>query len=202
MTERSALIVVDVQNDFCPGGALAVPDGAAVVPIINRLMPRYPLVVLTQDWHPPGHVSFASTHDRAAFDVIGVDYGTQVLWPDHCVQGSDGAAFHPDLETNRAKAVVRKGYNIAVDSYSGLREADRKTPTGLAGLLRDLGVDRVDICGLAYDFCVSWTALDAREAGFTVRVLENACRAIDLDGSREKARAEMASRGIGLVSGN
>ncbi|KAB0680744.1 bifunctional nicotinamidase/pyrazinamidase [Aureimonas leprariae] len=196
---NDALIVVDVQNDFCPGGALAVADGDAVVPLVNRLMPRFPIVVLTQDWHPAGHASFASAHGRAPFETIDLDYGRQILWPDHCVQGSRGAEFHPALEASRAQMIVRKGFHAGVDSYSGFVEADRRTATGLAGYLRDRGAGRVFVCGLATDFCVAWTALDARAAGFPVVLVEDACRAIDLDGSLDRAFADMAAAGVERV---
>ncbi|WP_182421965.1 bifunctional nicotinamidase/pyrazinamidase [Aureimonas sp. ME7] len=198
--ERDALIVVDVQNDFCPGGALAVAGGDSVVPIVDRLMERFPIVVLTQDWHPPGHVSFASTHAREAFTTIELAYGTQVLWPDHCIQGSSGAEFHPSLRIARAQAVIRKGYNGGIDSYSGFQEADRTTQTGLTGYLRERGAERVFVCGLATDYCVAWTAYDAKTEGWPVMVVEDACRAIDLDGSLEGAFAEMERRGIDRIT--
>ncbi|MBB3998266.1 bifunctional nicotinamidase/pyrazinamidase [Aureimonas pseudogalii] len=191
-----ALIVVDVQNDFCPGGALAVAGGDAVVPVVNALAARFANVVLTQDWHPAGHVSFAETHGRAPFETVELAYGTQVLWPTHCVQGSSGAEFHPGLCVPHAQAIVRKGFNAAVDSYSGFREADRTTPTGLRGYLGDRGIRRVFVCGLAMDFCVAWTAFDARDAGLEVVVVEDACRGIDLDGSMARSFGEMAERGI------
>ncbi|WP_062010998.1 bifunctional nicotinamidase/pyrazinamidase [Aureimonas sp. AU4] len=193
---RTALIVVDVQNDFCPGGALAVADGHVVVPVINRLMPGFDVVVATQDWHPSGHISFASTHGAAPFSSIRLPYGEQVLWPDHCVQGTTGAAFHADLDLDPVQAVIRKGWGRQVDSYSGLREADRRTSTGLAGYLREREVNSVAVCGLATDFCVSWTALDAREAGFDVEVIDDACRAIDLNGSLDVAWSRMHAVGI------
>lgn len=193
---RDALVVVDVQNDFCPGGALAVADGDAVVPLVNALAPRFAIVALTQDWHPAGHISFASTHGRDAFTTIEVAYGTQVLWPDHCVQGTRGAEFHPELDVPNAQAIVRKGHQLGIDSYSGLREADRITVTGLAGYLRERGAERVFVCGLATDFCVAWTAFDAAEAGWPVFVIEDACRAIDLDGSLNRTFAEFDKRGI------
>ncbi|ALN73805.1 bifunctional nicotinamidase/pyrazinamidase [Aureimonas sp. AU20] len=196
VSDQNALVVVDVQNDFCPGGALAVVEGDAVVPLANTLARRFRNVVLTQDWHPAGHASFASTHGEAPFETVELSYGTQVLWPDHCVQGTDGAAFHPGLDIPHARAVIRKGLNPAVDSYSGFREADRTTPTGLAGYLRDLGVGRVFLCGLATDFCVAWTGYDAREAGLDVVLVEDACRGIDLGGSLARAHAEMDARGI------
>ena len=186
------LVVVDVQNDFMPSGALAVPDGDAVVPVINRLMPHFPHLVLTQDWHPPGHLSFASSHPgRRPFETVGMPYGLQTLWPDHCLQGTGGAAFHPDLATNRAEMIVRKGYRPAIDSYSAFMENDRTTPTGLTGYLRERGFTRLFFAGLATDFCVRWSVEDARAAGFEAVLIEDACRAIDLDGSLAAARAAM-----------
>lgn len=192
-----ALLVIDVQRDFCPGGALAVPEGDRVVPAINALMPRFSRVVLTQDWHPPGHASFSSAHPgRAAFDVIEMPYGEQVLWPDHCVQGTEGAEFHPDLKLEPAALVVRKGMSPGVDSYSAFFENDRTTSTGLRGYLWDLGVRRVFLAGLATDFCVRFSALDARRTGFEAVVVEDACRAIDRDGSLAEARGEMERAGV------
>src|SRR5262245_27456869 len=206
MAERLAvrdgdvLLVIDVQNDFCPGGALAVPRGDEVVPVINRLAPRFPHVVLTQDWHPPGHVSFASSHPgRAPFETIEVTYGAQVLWPDHCVPGSPGAAFHPRLDTARAELVLRKGYRPQVDSYSAFFENDRATRTGLAGYLKDHGYRRLFLAGLATDFCVQYSALDARREGFDAFVIEDAVRGIDLDGSLEQAWTRMAGAGVARI---
>ncbi len=194
---NSVLIVVDVQNDFCPGGALAVPDGDTVVPVINTLARRFDNVVLTQDWHPRGHASFATSHaGKKPFENIEMPYGRQVLWPDHCVQGSVGAAFHAGLDIPHAQMIVRKGYRASVDSYSGFREADRSTTTGLGGYLRERGLARACIVGLATDFCVAWTALDARRLGFVTTVIEDACRAIDLEGSLAKAWAEMRTAGV------
>jgi nicotinamidase/pyrazinamidase len=199
--DRTALLVVDVQNDFCPGGYLAVPDGDAVVPLVNALGRRFRHVVLTQDWHPAGHASFASSHPgRKSFGTIELAYGPQVLWPDHCVQGSTGAAFHPGLDLPHAEAVIRKGYRPGIDSYSGFVEADRRTRTGLEGYLRERGIAKVVIAGLATDFCVNWTAQDAARAGFETVVVEDACRAIDLDGSLDRAWAEMTAAGIRRVS--
>jgi nicotinamidase/pyrazinamidase len=193
----SCLIIADVQNDFCPGGALAVRTGDEVVQLINRLAVRFENVVLTQDWHPRGHASFASSHPgKKPFETIELPYGKQVLWPDHCVQGTPGAAFHPKLDTAKAQLVVRKGFHRNIDSYSGFIEADRKTTTGLAGFLREKGFEKLNVCGLATDFCVAWTALDARAAGFDVTVVEDACRAIDLEGSLERAWADMATAGV------
>jgi nicotinamidase/pyrazinamidase len=178
------LLVVDVQNDFCPGGSLPVPDGHEVVPLINRLAIRFENVVLTQDWHPPGHHSFASTHpEQDCFDEIETEHGTQVLWPDHCVQGTSGAALHPDLHIPHAALVLRKGIHRSIDSYSAFYENDHTTPTGLAGYLRERGIDRVLVVGLALDFCVRFSAEDATRVGFSVVVIEPACRAIDRGGS-------------------
>ena len=196
----TALLVVDVQNDFCAGGRLAVPGGDEVVPLIRDLARKFGTIVLTQDWHPPGHSSFASSHPgKAPFEVVAMPYGPQVLWPDHCVQGSHGAAFHPGLDLPRAQAVVRKGFHREIDSYSGFVEADGRTMTGLAGYLRDNGVTRVVIAGLATDFCVNWTAQDAVAAGFETLVVEEACRAIDLDGSLDRAWAEMTAARVQRV---
>lgn len=193
----SVLLVIDAQYDFMPGGALAVPDGDAVVPVINRLGRHFANVVLTQDWHPLHHASFASSHpDRKPFDMIRLAYGDQVLWPDHCVQGTSGAALHEDLDLPHAQLVIRKGYHPGVDSYSAFREADRKTQTGLAGYLRERGITQIYACGLATDFCVAWSAIDAAQAGFAVNVVEDACRAIDLGGSLAKAWTDMAQAGV------
>jgi nicotinamidase/pyrazinamidase len=197
---RDALIVVDVQNDFCPGGALAVPDGDAVVPAINRLARAFPRVVITQDWHPAGHASFASGHGRRPFETGRLAYGPQVLWPDHCVQGTRGAALHDGLDLPHAQLILRKGHHPKVDSYSAFVEADRKTKTGLAAWLRAKGVTRVFVCGLATDFCVAWTAEDARRAGFRAVVVEDACRAIDLDGSLAAAWKRLARAGVRRVA--
>ncbi|QEL54391.1 bifunctional nicotinamidase/pyrazinamidase [Chromobacterium paludis] len=195
-----ALLVVDVQNSFCPGGELAVPGGDEVVPLINHLSLLFENVILTQDWHPRGHISFASSHAGAApFQNIELSYGAQTLWPDHCVAGSRGAAFHPELETEHARLIVRKGIHAQVDSYSAFVEADRATTTGLAGYLHALGVKKVWLAGLATDFCVAWSALDARAAGFETFVVEDACRAIDLDGSLVEAWAQMRQAGVKRV---
>ena len=194
--ESDALLVIDVQNDFCAGGALAVPDGDAVVPAINALMDDFATVLLTQDWHPPRHSSFASEHPgKAPFDTVEMSYGAQVLWPDHCVQGSHGAAFHPDLRTDPAQLVIRKGFRRAIDSYSALFENDHATPTGLEGYLRTRAVTRLVMVGLATDFCVKFSALDAARRGFDVTVRETACRGIDMNGSLEAARAQMRDAG-------
>jgi len=198
--EHEVLIVVDVQRDFCPGGALAVPQGDAIVPAVNRLARQFAHVIATQDWHPPGHASFASAHPgKRPFETIDVDYGPQTLWPDHCVQGSEGAAFHPALDLSRVELVIRKGYHAAIDSYSAFRENDRKTPTGLAGYLRERGFERVTLCGLATDFCVLYSAIDAREAGFETAVALAASRGIDLDFSLARALAAMREAGVTLL---
>jgi nicotinamidase/pyrazinamidase len=194
------LVGIDVQNDFCPGGALAVPRGDEVVPVVNRLARAFRNVVLTQDWHPPGHVSFASSHPgRRPFETIQVAYGEQVLWPDHCIPGTPGAQFHPDLDTRPADLVVRKGHDPAIDSYSALYENDHRTSTGLAGYLRDRGCRRVFLAGLATDFCVQYSALDARREGFEVFVVEDAVRGIDLQGSLAVAWTRMTEAGVRRV---
>lgn len=194
---KDVLIVVDVQNDFCPGGRLAVQKGDEVVPIVNTLAKGFENVVLTQDWHPSGHQSFATSHPgRKPFDSIRLAYGEQILWPDHCVQGSDGAALHKDLSVAHAQLIVRKGFHKEVDSYSAFLEADRKTRTGLEGYLGERGLERVFICGLATDFCVAWTALDARRLKFDAVVVEDACRAIDTQGSLAAAWERMTKAGV------
>ena len=195
-----ALIVIDVQNDFCPGGALAVPQGDAVLRGINVLMPDFDAVVLTQDWHPAGHSSFASSHDgKSPYELITMPYGPQVLWPDHCIQGSIGAQFHADLQVDRADMIIRKGYNPDIDSYSAFFENDHRTPTGLDGYLRTRGIERLTMVGLALDFCVNFSAVDAAKLGFDVEVREDLCRAIDLDGSLAKAREGMRAAGVTLI---
>lgn len=194
------LVVIDVQNDFCPGGALAVDRGDEVVPVINRLARLFRHKVLTQDWHPPGHRSFASAHaGKAPFQTLRMPYGEQTLWPDHCVQGTAGANLHTDLQITDAELVIRKGYRPAIDSYSAFFENDRTTPTGLTGYLRERGFKRVFLCGLATDFCVAYSALDARRQGFAAVVLLDACRAIDLDGSLSAATAKLRDAGVTLV---
>jgi len=196
-----ALLIIDVQNDFCPGGALAVPGGDAVVPVINRVLPAFETALLTQDWHPRDHRSFAANHDGAApFSMTEMAYGPQALWPVHCVQGTPGAAFHAGLETDRADLIVRKGFRSEIDSYSAFFENDRKTVTGLAGYLREREIDKLVLAGLALDFCVYYSAVDAARLGFDVRVIEDACRAIDLDGSLAAARADMAGHGVRMVT--
>jgi nicotinamidase/pyrazinamidase len=194
---QDVLLVIDVQNCFTPGGSLAVKDGDAIVPLINKLAGGFEHVVLTQDWHTPGHVSFASSHPgKKPFETTSLPYGTQVLWPDHCVQGTDGANLHPALKIPHAELVIRKGYRKDVDSYSAFMEADGKTPTGLAGYLRERGLSRCYFVGLATDFCVGWSALDARKAGFEAAVIEDACRGIDVGGSLAKAWADMQGAGV------
>lgn len=196
----AALIVVDIQNDFLPGGALAVPRGDETVAIANRLMPLFPTVVLTADWHPADHSSFASQHaGKLPYDVVPMPYGNQVLWPDHCVAGTTGADFAAGLETVRAHAVIRKGTDKNCDSYSGFLAADRKTPTGLAGYLKSRGVTTVFVCGLATDFCVAWTAQDAAAAGFKTYLIEDASRAIDAGGSLAAAMAGLKTAGVGVI---
>ncbi len=195
-----ALIVIDVQNDFCPDGALAVTGGDEIVSGINALMAEFQAVILTQDWHPAGHSSFASSHEgKAPFETTEMPYGTQVLWPDHCVQGSEGAGFHADLDTTRADAIIRKGYNPAIDSYSAFFENDHKTPTGLHGMLQERGIDRLTMVGLATDFCVNFSAVDAAKLGYDVTVNQALCRAIDLDGSLAASLEGMAQAGVTLA---
>jgi len=195
-----ALIVIDVQNDFCPGGALAVAGGDDIVPGINALMSEFAAVILTQDWHPAGHSSFASNHaGKAPFELTEMPYGPQVLWPDHCVQGTPGAAFHAGLDTVRADMIVRKGYNPAIDSYSAFFENDHETPTGLHGYLQTRGIDRLTMVGLATDFCVNFSAVDAARLGYDVTVRTDLCRAIDLDGSLAAAVDGMTAAGVTLA---
>jgi len=195
--DSSALLVIDVQNCFLPGGSLAVKEGDQVVPVINKIAKGFANVVMTQDWHTPGHVSFASTHSgKKPFETIDLPYGKQVLWPDHCVQGTDGASLSKDLSLPQAELIIRKGFHKDVDSYSAFLEADGKTATGLAGYLRGRKIKRLFVAGLATDFCVAWTALDARKAGFEVYVVEDACRGIDNQGSLAKAWADMAKAGV------
>ncbi len=195
----TALIVIDVQNDFCPNGALAVAQGNEIIPRINAMMGDFDATVLTQDWHPAGHSSFASSHaGQDPYALIDMPYGAQVLWPDHCIQGSNGAAFHDELNADAADMIIRKGYNSAIDSYSAFFENDRKTPTGLEGYLRSRDITTLTMVGLAMDFCVQYSALDAAALGFDVTVFEGACRAIDLDGSLATARAAMQGAGVKL----
>ncbi|MDA0845786.1 MAG: bifunctional nicotinamidase/pyrazinamidase [Proteobacteria bacterium] len=195
-----ALVVIDPQNDFCPGGALAVAGGDEIMPKINAMMESFDLVVLTQDWHPNGHSSFASSHDGAEpFTTFDMNYGSQVLWPDHCIQGSIGAAFHPDLNTDLANAVIRKGMNPEVDSYSAFLENDRTTPTGLDGFLKERGCANLTLVGLATDYCVAWSAIDARNHGYHVNLLLSACRAINLNGSLDISLKEMKDAGVHIA---
>lgn len=196
----AALIVIDVQNDFCPGGRLAVAGGDEIVPLVNRLIAKAGHVVLTQDWHPAGHSSFASSHPgKEPFSTIQMPYGPQTLWPDHCVQGSEGAAFHPGLEWTKAELVVRKGFRKAIDSYSAFFENDHTTPTGLGGYLRERGIGRLTLVGLATDFCVAYSALDAAKLGFEVTVVMEACRAIDLGGSLAAMTEKMKDAGVRIA---
>ncbi|MCL4170240.1 UNVERIFIED_CONTAM: hypothetical protein GTU68_058584 [Idotea baltica] len=195
-----ALVVIDLQNDFCPGGALAVTDGDQIVAGVNAAMSSYDAVILTQDWHPVGHSSFASSHDGAEpMSLIDMAYGPQVLWPDHCVQGSHGAQFHPDLDTDRADMVIRKGFNPAIDSYSAFFENDQTTPTGLEGYLRTRGITELTMVGLATDFCVNYSAVDAAKLGLAVTVKTELCRAIDLQGSLAESIEGMNQAGVQLV---
>ena len=196
-TAQDALLVIDVQNCFTPGGSLAVKEGDQIIPLINRLAGAFEHVILTQDWHTPGHVSFASSHaGKKPFETIQLPYGTQVLWPDHCVQGTAGAELHKDLRIPHAELIIRKGYRKQMDSYSAFYEADGKTPTGLTGYLRDRGLKQVFLAGLATDFCVAWSAMNARKAGFGALVIEDACRGIDADGSLAKAWKDMLGAGV------
>jgi nicotinamidase/pyrazinamidase len=195
------LLIIDVQNDFCPGGALAVADGDVTVPVINRLSERFGHVAVTQDWHPSGHSSFATSHPGfAPFETIAMSYGPQTLWPDHCVQGTPGAALHPLLSTERAELIIRKGFRPEVDSYSAFFENDRRTPTGLAGYLRERGLKKIFLVGLATDYCVHYSAVDARRLGFDTVVIEAGCRAIDLNGSLAAAWTSMQEAGVQRIS--
>jgi len=199
--DRDVLLIVDIQNDFCPGGRLAVPSGHEVVPLINRLALEFKHVVLTQDWHPAGHLSFASSHaGRKPYETITMPYGEQILWPDHCVQGTTGAAFHPDLEVPHAQLILRKGYHRGIDSYSAFYENDRKTKTGLGGYLRERGFTRVVLAGLAFDFCVRYSAEDARRESFDVIVLEDACRGIDVNNSVRTTREAFGALDVTCAS--
>jgi nicotinamidase/pyrazinamidase len=198
--DRDVLIIVDVQNDFCPGGALAVPQGDEIVPAVNRLAAEFAHVVLTQDWHPRDHASFASSHPgKSPFDTIDISYGQQILWPDHCVQGKRGADFHPDLDVPHAELVLRKGFRRAIDSYSAFFENDRRTPTGLVAYLKERRFERITLCGLATDFCVFYSAIDGRQAGFEVTIATDACGGIDVDGSLERAMRSMSEAGVTLL---
>ncbi|MGB1915033.1 MAG: bifunctional nicotinamidase/pyrazinamidase [Paracoccaceae bacterium] len=197
---KTALLVIDVQNDFCPAGALAVVGGNEIIPHINEEMAKYDCVVLTQDWHPKGHSSFATSHEgKNPLELIKMPYGDQVLWPDHCIQGSKGAEFHPDLNIEQANAIIRKGSNPFIDSYSAFFENDRKTSTGLDGYLKSLKIEKINLVGLATDFCVNYSAQDAANLGYKVSVLEKMCRAIDLNGSLAAAKSEMQDCGVEFI---
>ena len=197
---KTALLVIDVQNDFCPAGALEVAGGNEIIPYINKEMVKYDCVVLTQDWHPKGHSSFATSHEgKNPLELIKMPYGDQVLWPDHCVQGSKGAEFHPDLNIEQANAIIRKGSNPFIDSYSAFFENDRKTPTGLDGYFKSLEIEKINLVGLATDFCVNFSAQDAANLGYKVSVLEKMCRAIDLNGSLAAAKSEMQDCGVEFI---
>jgi nicotinamidase/pyrazinamidase len=201
ITSQDALLVIDVQNDFCPGGQLAVAGGDSVIEPIHQLASCFEHIVLTQDWHPADHTSFASSHPgKQPYESIEMPYGPQALWPDHCVQGTKGAEFHPALQITRAELILRKGFRPQIDSYSAFFENDRTTPTGLAGYLRERGLTRVFLCGLAYDYCVGYSALDARRLGFEAIILRDASRAIDLNGSVRKIESEFAAAGVVLIS--
>lgn len=192
--------MVDIQNDFCPGGALAVPGGDEIIQPTNNLLPEFDCIVQTQDWHPQNHLSFASNHEgKEPYETIKLDYGEQVLWPDHCVQGSEGAAFHPDLRTTASQVIVRKGFRKHIDSYSAFFENDNETVTGLHGFLKERGVDELFVVGLATDFCVKWTVLDGLKLGYKVSLVEDAVRGIDLEGSVDKAMQEMKDAGVNLT---
>jgi nicotinamidase/pyrazinamidase len=200
ITEQDVLVITDVQNDFCPGGALAVADGDAVIDVIHRIAPSFEHIILTQDWHPARHTSFASAHPgKQPFEQIELSYGAQTLWPDHCVQGSKGAEFHPKLHLPQAELILRKGYRPQIDSYSAFFENDRVTPTGLAGYLEERNLARVFFTGLAYDYCVGYSALDARRLGLQAVVIRDACRAIDLEGSVARIEAEFDQAGVMLI---
>ena len=197
---KTALLVIDVQNDFCPAGALGVAGGNEIIPFINEEMVKYDCVVLTQDWHPKGHSSFATSHEgKNPLELIEMPYGDQVLWPDHCVQGSKGAEFHPELNIEQASAIIRKGSDPRIDSYSAFFENDRKTPTGLDGYFKSLEIENINLVGLATDFCVNYSAQDAANLGYKVSVLEKMCRAIDLNGSLAAAKSEMQDCGVEFI---
>ena len=197
---KTALLVIDVQNDFCPAGALEVAGGNEIIPYINKEMTKYECVVLTQDWHPKGHSSFASSHEgKNPLDLITMPYGDQVLWPDHCLQGSKGADFHPELNIKQANAIIRKGSNPLIDSYSAFFENDRKTPTGLDGYFKSLEIEKINLVGLATDFCVNYSAQDAANLGYKVSVLDKMCRAVDLNGSLAVAKSDMQNCGVEFI---
>jgi nicotinamidase/pyrazinamidase len=197
----NTLLIIDVQNDFCPGGALEVPDGDTIIPVINSLISSFDAVIQTQDWHPEGHHSFASSHDgKDPFDTIEMDYGDQVLWPDHCVQGSSGAEFHPDLNTTKTEVIIRKGFRKEIDSYSTFYENDQKTPTGLTGYLKEREISELYVAGLATDFCVKWSVIDGLREKFKVHIIEDAVKGIDIDGSVEQAWKDMKDAGAEITS--
>jgi nicotinamidase/pyrazinamidase len=203
MHKHSALLVIDVQPDFCPGGPLAVPGGIDIIPLINQLAQKFETVVLTQDWHPANHISFAANHPgRTPFEMLSLPYGEQVLWPTHCVMATEGAALHPALDIPHAALVLRKGSHQNVDSYSAFLEADRTTKTGLDGYLHSRGIEHVYLCGLATDFCVAWSAEDASHFGFAVTIIEDACRAIDMNGSLDAAWARLEDAGVMQIASN
>ena len=196
----NALLIVDLQNDFCEGGALEVPDGSTIVPTINKLIESFDAVIQTQDWHPAGHASFASSHNgKDPYDTIEMDYGTQVLWPDHCVQGSEGAEFHPDLNTTKTQVIIRKGFRPEIDSYSAFYENDQETKTGLTGYLKTRGISDLYAVGLATDFCVKWSVLDGLKEGFKLQIVKDAVKGIDIDGSVDEAWNEMRAEGVNVI---
>jgi nicotinamidase/pyrazinamidase len=197
-----ALLVIDVQNDFCPGGALAVTDGDAIIPTINALAQKFDHVILTQDWHPTQHISFATTHAKQAYETIEAPYGPQTLWPDHCVQHTEGATFHPALAIPHAELILRKGFRRQIDSYSAFLENDHTTPTGLAGYLRERNLQRLFLCGLAYDFCVRYSAIDGKALGFEIIIIEDATRPVNLGNSVAETNATLATNGIRRISSN
>ncbi|WP_085906232.1 bifunctional nicotinamidase/pyrazinamidase [Kiloniella majae] len=201
LSSRDALLIIDLQNDFCTGGALAVPEGEAIVPVVNKLIERFPHALATQDWHPEGHLSFASSHEgQAPYGTVKLSYGEQVLWPDHCVQGENGSTLHKDLNKNALELILRKGFRKEIDSYSAFYENDKTTSTGLTGYLKEREIERVFLCGLATDFCVYYSAIDAIKQGFETFVIADACRAIDLDGSLAKAMTHMRESGVEILS--
>ena len=201
--DNTALILIDIQNDFCPGGALEVGEGNEIVEVANKLQEKFRVKIATQDWHPPNHTSFASNHlDKLPFSTTEMFYGTQVLWPDHCIQGKKGAEFHPKLITNSTDLIIRKGFRTEIDSYSAFFDNDHKTPTGLGGYLKARGINSIYLCGLALDFCVYFSAIDGVNLDLEVNVIKDACRAIDLDGSLEMAINDMKNKGVNLVVSN
>ncbi|WP_120498081.1 bifunctional nicotinamidase/pyrazinamidase [Kiloniella sp. EL199] len=201
LSSRDALLIIDLQNDFCTDGALAVPEGEAIVPVVNKLIDRFPHALATQDWHPEGHLSFVSSHEgQTPYETIELSYGQQVLWPDHCVQGKDGSTLHKNLNKNALELILRKGFRKEIDSYSAFFENDKTTSTGLTGYLRERQIERVFLCGLATDFCVYYSAIDAIKQGFETFVIADACRAIDLDGSLAKAMTHMRESGVEILS--